>query len=120
MNMVNNLEKRLRLKRREDFAKVYRRKQSTANQQFVVYKRGNSQNEQFRVGISVSKKIGNAVVRNRIRRVIKEIIRRHQSKIRPGFDIVIIARNRVVTMDFTEIEKSLLHVLKRASLLTNS
>lgn len=111
------MEKKLRLTRNRDFAKVYQHKQSTANHQFVVYKKRNQDLEKFRVGISASKKLGNAVVRNRIRRVLKEIVRNNQHRIKSGFDIVIIVRAKAIQLEFAQLEKSLLHALRKASLL---
>lgn len=111
------MEKKLRLTKKEDFAKVYRNKQSTANYQFVVYKKKNENLRRFRVGISASKKLGNAVVRNRIRRLVKELVRKNQNQIKDGYDIVIIVRPRAVQMEFAQLEKSLLHVLRKALLL---
>ncbi|MDF2647800.1 MAG: ribonuclease [Paenibacillus sp.] len=109
------MQRELRLTRREDFNKVYRFGKSNANFQFVVYSLPQSKIERFRVGISVSKKIGNAVVRNRIRRVVKEIIRLNAGRIRLHCDIVVIARKPVADMEYKEMEKCLLHALKRAA-----
>ncbi|WP_127587560.1 ribonuclease P protein component [Paenibacillus koleovorans] len=111
------MQKELRLAKREDFNKVYRFGKSNANFQFVVYSLPQSKIEKFRAGISVSKKVGNAVVRNRIRRVVKEILRLNADKIKPRFDLVIIARKPAADMEYREMEKSLLHALKRASAL---
>ncbi|WP_040951113.1 ribonuclease P protein component [Gorillibacterium massiliense] len=111
------MHKEHRLARREDFNRVYRYGKSTANQQFVVYVLPKPQNECFRVGVSVSKKLGNAVVRNRLRRTMKEIVRLHKEQIADKVDFVLIARKPVADMEYEEMRKSLLHVLKRASLI---
>lgn len=111
------MQKHLRLAKREEFNRVYRFGKSTANFQFVVYVMQQPKADPFRMGISVSKKLGNAVVRNRIRRVVKEIVRLHAEQIKPHHDFVLIARKPVADMEFKEIEKSLLHALKKASLL---
>ncbi|NBI29186.1 ribonuclease P protein component [Chengkuizengella marina] len=110
------MENKFRLKKKEDFNFIYRYGKSTANHQFVVYYKHNS-NHHFRLGISVSKKIGNAVVRNRMRRVIKEIVRHHTDKIAPNYDFIIIVRKPAVHMDYHQMEKSILHVLRKASIL---
>jgi ribonuclease P protein component len=73
--------------------------------------------ERFRVGISVSKKVGNAVVRNRMRRLVKEIVRHHEPEIIGGLDIVFIVRKGALSKDYGELEKSVLHVLRKAKLL---
>jgi ribonuclease P protein component len=85
--------------------------------QFVVFYRKNKQTELFRAGISVSKKNGNAVIRNRLRRVIKEILRKHKDEIVPQMDFIVVARKGIELIPFQDLEKNLIHVLKRAKLL---
>ncbi|MBY0202833.1 ribonuclease P protein component [Paenibacillus polysaccharolyticus] len=109
--------KRLRLRNRADFSRVYRFGKSFANHQFVVYGCRRKDTEQFRVGVSCSKKIGNAVVRNRMRRMIKEIVRHHEQEIVTQMDLIFIVRKGALGMPYKEMEKSLLHVLRKASLL---
>ena len=70
---------------------VYRTGQSKANRQLVMYIRPNKL-EKNRLGISVSKKIGNSVVRHRLTRVIREVFRLNNRELMQGWDIVIIAR----------------------------
>lgn len=111
------MQRQYRLRNNEDFNRVFRFGKSSANRQFVVYVLRNPKTEHFRVGISASKKLGSAVVRNRLRRVVKEIMRHHVGEIAPHHDLVIILRKPVAEMDFHAIEKSLLHVLRRASLI---
>lgn len=110
------MQKKLRLRNRADFGRVYRSGKSFANRQLVVYWSVRPEIEQFRLGISASKKIGNAVVRNRMRRLIKEIVRSYEPRIRDHVDIIIIVRNGAVGMSYQELEKSVLHVLKKSSL----
>ncbi|MDF2716715.1 MAG: ribonuclease protein component [Paenibacillus sp.] len=117
--MVNPMQKELRLTRREDFNKVYRHGKSAANLQVVIYCLPNPRIERFRMGVSVSKKLGSAVVRNRIRRMMKEIVRLNADKIRSHYDFIVIGRKPVADMDYKQLEKSLLHGLKRAQLLRN-
>lgn len=112
------MQRGLRLTNRQEFQTVYRWGKSTANSQFVVYYRRNQGTERFRLGISASKKLGNAVVRNQLRRRIKEIMRHHAEQIKPHHDVIIIARKASTLQDYWQMEKSLLHVLKRAGLLT--
>jgi ribonuclease P protein component len=107
-----------RLTDREDFKKVYRQGQSTANYQFALYYMERADQGPFRVGVSVSKKIGKAVVRNRLRRRIKEAVRLNQHLLKDGYDLIIIARRASLNLnDFKALQKSLLHVLRKASLL---
>lgn len=114
------VQKENRLTRREDFNKIYRYGKSAANHQFVVYympQPAALPGRTFRLGVSVSKKLGNAVVRNRLRRMMKEIVRLNGERIVPRTDFILIARKPAAEMDYQEMEKSILHVLKRAALL---
>lgn len=112
------MQRKLRLRNRADFNRVYRGGRSFANSQFVVYWSKHKLAEPFRLGVSVSKKVGNAVVRNRMKRVVKEIVRRYEGKIAPHTDLIIIVRKPAIVMKFTELEKSIAHVLRKAGLLT--
>ncbi len=71
----------------------------------------------IRLGVSASKKIGNAVVRNRMRRLVKEIVRQHADRISEKHDLIVIVRKAAVGLKMKELEKSMLHVLKKAGLL---
>ncbi|OGX61619.1 MAG: ribonuclease P protein component [Paenibacillus sp. RIFOXYA1_FULL_44_5] len=111
------MQRHLRLTKRDDFNKVYRFGKSVANQQFVIYCFGQEKIEQFRMGVSVSKKIGNAVVRNRLRRLIKEVVRLHQTQVVSHIDFIVIARKPVLQLvDYDQFEKSLLHLMRKAKL----
>lgn len=111
------MQKKLRLRNRADFSRVYRHGRSFANHQFVVYWFHKKDIEEFRAGISVSKKVGNAVVRNRMRRVVKEIVRHHAHEIVPHIDMVFIVRKGALSLPYKDLEKSILHVLRKSSLL---
>ncbi|RCX15569.1 ribonuclease P protein component [Fontibacillus phaseoli] len=114
------MHRKLRLRNRADFTRVYRYGKSFANRQLVVYYSAKPEIERFRLGVSASKKIGNAVVRNRMRRMLKEIVRLHEVEIRDHLDLILIVRNGAVGMEYKELEKSVLHVLRKASLLKPS
>ncbi len=104
------------LKKNYQFRTVYKRGKSIANRQLVMYIYNNHSKEN-RIGISVSKKVGNSVVRSRITRLIRESYRINESKIMSGYDIVIIARGGAVNIGYKEMEKSVLHLLKKLNLL---
>lgn len=106
------MEKSYRIKKNEDFQLIYRKGKSVANRQFVVYRLDN-QVTHFRLGISVSKKIGNAVHRNRIKRAIRESFTKHKRDI-VAADFIVIARQPADQMSVEEINKSLEHVMKIA------
>ncbi|CAM4377824.1 ribonuclease P protein component [Paenibacillus endophyticus] len=111
------MHRKLRLRNREDFSRIYRGGKSFANGQFVVYWSKQPSADPFRLGVSASKKIGNAVVRNRMRRMIKEIVRHQANRILPRTDFILIVRKPATEMKMKEMEKSVLHVLKKAGLL---
>ncbi|MGP7819565.1 ribonuclease P protein component [Niallia sp. 01092] len=108
------MRKEYRIKKNKEFQQVFKKGQSFANRQFVVYKLCKTGQEHFRVGLSVSKKIGNAVVRNRTKRYIRQVFLELENLLDHEADYVIIARKPVSEMNFEEILKSLNHVLKIA------
>ncbi|MFC4619710.1 ribonuclease P protein component [Camelliibacillus cellulosilyticus] len=105
------------LKKNKDFQTVFKKGHSAANRQFVVYVLKQEGQPYVRVGLSVSKKIGNAVTRNRIKRYIREGVRSVENRFIPGIDCVIIARKPTVDMSYFDTLNSLKHALKRAGIL---
>ncbi len=104
------------LKKNHQFRFVYNRGRSIANRLLVMYSvRNNTQLNRF--GISVSKKVGNSVVRSRITRLIRESYRLNEADIQSGYDIVIIARASAKGAAYREMESALLHLLKKQRLL---
>jgi len=97
--------------RRAEFEAVYRGGQRRSSQQFVVFFRANGK-EHSCFGISVKKALGGAVVRNRIRRRIREILRLDRSEIPSGWDIVIHPRSSVARTRFASLEAELLRLLR--------
>ncbi|KGR75454.1 ribonuclease P protein component [Ureibacillus sinduriensis] len=111
------MKKRQRVKKNEDFQKVFKKGKSFANRQFVVYCLRNDNQEEFRIGLSVSKKIGKAVTRVQIKRYIRQAFLELKDEVRQDMDYVIIARNQAATLDFHETKKSIEHVLKIAKVI---
>ena len=93
----------------KDFQVVYKKGKSYANKYLVMYVLDNN-TEENRLGISVSKKVGNSVVRHRITRLIRESYRLQESKFQNGFDIVVIARANANGRTYQEIESALIHL----------
>jgi len=114
------MERKLRLRSKEDFNRIYRQGRSFANSQFVVYWRRMPEPGLYRLGISVSSKLGGAVVRNRMRRMIKEIVRHNGSRIVEGTDLILIVRKPALSLPYIEMERSVLHVLRKAGLTKGS
>ena len=94
-----------------DFQVVYQKGKSYANKYLVMYILRNN-TEENRLGISVSKKVGNSVIRHRITRLIRESYRLQESNFQNGFDIVIIARTGAKGRTYQEIESALIHLGK--------
>ena len=82
----------------------------------VLYARKN-RTEENRVGITVSKKLGKAHIRNRTRRRLREIYRLNEDKFLPGWDIVVVARSKAVDAEFSKLTKSYLALAKKAKIL---
>ena len=105
------MKKRFRVKKEKDFNAIFKEGKSFANRKFVIYRLENNE-QHFRVGLSVSKKLGNAVMRNQIKRRIRHILIEHKNQLVENVDFVVIARKGVEILDYAEMEKNLLHVLK--------
>ena len=100
---------------------IFRRLYSTsgyANSFLVLYARKN-RSDTNRVGITVGKKLGHAVVRNRARRRLREVYRLNESRFQPGWDIVVVARSRCVTASFQDITGAYLSLAEKAGILVS-
>ena len=97
------------LKKTKDFQNVYRRGKSYANRYLVMYVLSN-QTEGNRLGISVSKKVGNSVIRHHLTRLIRESYRLHEDMFNSGLDIVVVARSTAKDISYHEVESELLHL----------
>ena len=98
---------------------IFRRLYSTtahANSCLVLYARKN-RSATNRVGVTVSKKLGCAVVRNRVRRRLREVYRLNEAKFQPGWDIVVVARSRCISADFAKLTESYLSLAEKAGIL---
>jgi ribonuclease P protein component len=87
-----------------------------ANGFLVLYARKNRTSTN-RVGITVSKKLGHAVVRNRVRRRLREVYRLNEDRFAPGWDIVVVARTKAVHADFETLTKAYLQLAEKAGIL---
>lgn len=97
------------LKKNRDFQVVYKTGTSKANRQLVMYVLPNG-TKANRLGISVSKKVGNSVVRHHITRLLREAYRLHEDSFNSGLDVVVVARIGALNCSYSVIEKSLLHL----------
>ena len=97
------------LKKNISFQNVYKNGKSYANKYLVMYVLENDLNKN-RIGISVSKKVGNSVIRHRITRLIRESYRLQEDVFNSSLDIVVIARGTAKEVGYKEIESALLHL----------
>jgi ribonuclease P protein component len=109
-----------RLSRSAEFERVYRQGRSTANRHLVVYAFPNAATEQPRLGLSVSRKVGGAVERNRVKRVLREAFASAEPTLRAGQDIVVVARPSAAELverdGLSGVEKSLAELLEKGRL----
>ena len=98
---------------------IFRRLYATsghANSFLVLYARKNH-SATNRVGVTVSKKLGGAVIRNRVRRRLREVYRLNEARFSPGWDIVIVARSRSIAADFQKLTDAYLSLAEKAGIL---
>lgn len=114
-----------RLKKNYEFSMIYRRGRSFANDILVLYilknkKNKKTENEQYnKIGVSVSKKVGNSVVRSRCKRLISESFRLNYDYITKGYDFIFIARKPLKDKKYSEVEKAMINLFKKAGLYNN-
>ena len=99
----------IHLKKNTEFQNVYKNGRSFANKLFVMYVLKNDLSEN-RLGISVSKKVGNSVVRHRITRLVREVFRLNAGMFNSGLDIVVTGRTGAVGIKCCDAEKAVLHL----------
>ena len=108
------MKKEYRVNKRQDFDNIIRKKQSFANRQFVIYYQENKL-DHMRLGISVSKKLGKAHERNKLKRYVRESFKTRKDFLK-NYDIIIIVRPAAKGLSFLEFGSSIDHVLKRSKL----
>lgn len=110
------MDKIITLKRNNDFRRLYSKGHSFSSAVLVTYVM-KSRLPQVRIGITTSKKIGKAVLRNRSRRIIREAFRALSGEIKPGYDIVFVARGKTPFVKSTDILCAMKKELKQAGVL---
>ena len=104
------------IKQNSDFRRIYARGKSAVSPCVVIYCRKNRLSIN-RVGFTVSRKMGKAVVRNRVRRRLREIMRLNQNCLEQGYDLILVARTRAVEADFRRLEADVLRCCERLHLM---
>ena len=107
------------IKKNSEFQQVYRNGKSYANKLLIMYI-SRSERPDTRIGISVSKKVGNSVVRHHLVRLVRESFRLHKDEIETGLDIVVVARKMAKESDFKKIESAYLHLCGLHNILRES
>ncbi len=104
------------LKKNAEFQRVYQLRRSCGNKYLVMYV-GENGTDRFRMGISVSKKVGNSVVRHRLARILRECYRLHKDEFQKGYDIIVVARPAAKEKGYRELESAYLHLGKMHHIL---
>ena len=104
------------VKENYEFRRIYAKGKSGVSPCLVVYCRPNRR-ENNRLGVTVSAKLGHAVVRNRVRRRLREIFRLSQPEMKQGYDIILVARSRAVKATYRELTSAYLRVCEKLGLL---
>ena len=107
------------IKKNSEFQQVYRNGKSYANKLLIMYI-CRTERPETRIGISVSKKVGNSVVRHHLVRLVRESFRLHKDEIKTGLDIVVVARQMAKESDFKKIESAYLHLCGLHNILRES
>lgn len=100
------------IKKNEEFKYIYKNGISYANRQLVMYLVKKDKEDKSRIGISVSKKVGNSVVRHRLTRLLRESFRLNEEKFLFNADLVVVVRASAKDSDFKEINSSFMHLCR--------
>ena len=111
------MNKQYRVKKSEEIEKIIQEKIYSSNQYFSVYKKYNSETSHFRFAISVGKKLGNAVVRNKLKRQIRAIVSSLNIKLDTNTDVFIIAKVKVLELSYDEMLKQLEYLFTKQKLI---
>ena len=103
------------LKQNHEFRRLYSKGRNAASPYFAVYCRKTGR-PYSRLGLTTGVKLGNAVKRNRVRRRMRKLYRTNESKLRPGYDIVMVARTRAIFARYSDLESSFLRLMKKLEL----
>lgn len=110
------MKRTMTVKENYEFRRIYAKGRSGVSPYLVVYVRPNRRGRN-RLGVTVSTKLGHAVVRNRVRRRFRELYRLHKGDMLPGYDIIMVARVRAAELPYAKLEKQYLRCLSELGLL---
>lgn len=110
------MEKKYFLTKDGDFKKVYRKRKTFGNRNFTLYVKRNGL-AHSRMGFSINKKVGKAVVRNKIKRRLKALYQEAYPRLTPGYDYVIVVKNNVADLDFKTMKSAFYHLFRVSKFL---
>lgn len=111
------IPKKYRLKKKGDFQKIFEHGKSFAGPYFVLYLKKKEEQRPSRIGFAVSKKMGTAVLRNKLKRKLREAIRPLIPRVKENYDIIVVARSRLKKISFQETRMQLMLILNKACLV---
>lgn len=111
------MKKKYRVKSEKEFQRVFHNGTSVANRQLVLYVYPKPGQVHFRVGLSVGKRMGNAVKRNQIKRYLRQVVHELEPFIEPELDFLLIARPDIRMKSFLQVKQSVIHVMNLANIL---
>ena len=113
------MKRHFSLKQNRDFQRLYRKGKYAATSTLVIYWRPNRL-EHNRLGITASTKLGHAVIRNKLRRRIREIYRHHEGEMKTGIDLVVVARQQAPQVDYWKLDRDFRKLTKKLGIRTET
>jgi ribonuclease P protein component len=110
------MKKTYRVKKNEEIGNILKGQKKQGNKNYIIYIKENSEAKHFRLAMSVSKKVGNAVVRNRGKRLIRQVFTENKNEIL-AYDIFVIAKNNSINLTYEEVQKEICNLLKRLKVM---
>ncbi|MBE6136810.1 MAG: ribonuclease P protein component [Erysipelotrichaceae bacterium] len=111
------MNKQYRVKKSNEIEKILKEKKFSSNSYFSVYKRNNPETSHFRYAISVGKKLGNAVIRNKLKRQIRAVINELNIDLNRNTDVFIIAKVKILDISYQEMLKQLEYLFNKQKLI---
>lgn len=111
------MNKKYIIKKKSEISNVIRSKERSGNSYFVIYKKYNYKNVNFKFALSIGKKYGNAVARNKIKRQLRSIVRENKDKINRNIEFVIVIKPQANQLQYNEINESITDLLKKINIM---
>ena len=108
------------IKKTQEFKEIYKKRKSFSNDFFILYTNENVNNDSNRLGISISKKVGNSVVRHKIKRRIRDIFYKNKNNLKKVYDIVIVCKNKTNDSNYKELNESFIELCRKQKILKES